>query len=151
MNKPPVNKVFKLKDEKIFKDCCNIYGEVAEAFGFKAEINMHINSKNIPKIFFVTIGDQYNSRFFRSLTLQDFQQKAVLVKYLMDEADKKNESIVDTLENLSESDSVFYAIESDIYEIDGISILMDEFIESDTSKDSMIDYRYSNKTNTTLH
>jgi hypothetical protein len=143
--------VFNKKDEKIFNDCAHLYIQLIEAFGFKAEVKLHMQDRKTPKIFFVTIDDRYNSRFFRSLTLKDFQQKVILLKHVIDESDKKNESIVDTLEELSESDSVFYAIESDVFALNGLSALMDELAGIDINKDGMTSYSYLTQNKKTLH
>ena len=151
MKKLSVKDVFNAKDAKIFEDCTNIYVELIEAFGFDADIKLHVNNKNMPKIFFVTIDDHYKSRFFRSLTLKDFHHKAMLLKYVIDEAEKRNENIADTLDSLSEDDSIFYAIESDVFALDGLSMILDEFVESGVNKDDMVDYSYSSKRNTTAH
>lgn len=151
MKKLSVKDVFNAKDAKIFEDCTNIYVELIEAFGFDADIKLHVNNKNMPKIFFVTIDDDTNSRFFRSLTLKDFHNKAVLLKHVIDEADKRDENIVEALERLSEDDSIFYAIESDVFALDSFSMILDEFVESGFNKDGMIDYSYSSKRNTTVH
>lgn len=110
-----------------------------------------MQDRKTPKIFFVTIDDRYNSRFFRSLTLKDFQQKVILLKHVIDEADKENESIVDMLEELSESDSVFYAIESDVFALNGLSALMDELAGIDINKDGMSNYSYLTQNKKTLH
>ena len=143
--------VFNAREAKIFEECVSLYVELIEVFGFDADIQLHVNKKLIPKIFFVTTNDHYNSRFFRSLTLKDFYHKAMLLKYVIDEADKRNENIAETLESLSKDDSIFYAIESDVFALDGLSMILDEFVESGVNKDGMVDYSYSSKRNTTVH
>ena len=151
MKKLSAQDIFNNQDAKIFEDCTNLYVELIEAFGFDADIKLHVNNKNMPKIFFVTIDDHYKSRFFRSLTLKDFHHKAVLLKHVIDEADKRNENIAETLESLSEDDSIFYSIESDVFALDGLSMILDEFVESGVNKDGMVDYSYSSKRNKTVH
>ena len=69
MKKLSSQEVFNPQDAKTFEDCTNLYVELLAAFGFDADIKLHVNNKNMPKIFFVTIDDHYKSRFFRSLTM----------------------------------------------------------------------------------
>lgn len=143
--------VFNAREAKIFEECVSLYVELIEVFGFDANIQLHVNKKLIPKIFFVTTNDHYNSRFFRSLTLKDFHDKALLLRYLINESDKRDESIVEILEHLSQKDSIFYVIESDVFALDGLSMILDEFVESGVNKDCMVNYSYSSKRNTTVH